>query len=97
VKQSLGYTVGVVIVVDMLMVATMFASPEEHGVLKCRRTKDQGKQPDEPVRLKSAMGEEPVITERHGKSAREKHYKKQYDLKGVQAEKPEINRHGGDR
>ena len=81
----------------MFMMVAVFARPEKYGVLKCGRAEDQGKEPHQPVRLKSPMGEQPVIPGRDGKSARKKHHEKKPDLECVQAEEPEISRHGGDR
>ena len=79
------------------MMAAMFAGPQEHGVLKCCRTENQCEKAHYPVGLESSMGEKPVIPDRDGKSAGKKHHEKEHGLEGVQAEKPEINGHRGDR
>jgi hypothetical protein len=41
-KQALGDTIGVVIVIHMLMMIPMFGSPPEDGTFKGRGSKDDG-------------------------------------------------------
>jgi len=41
VKKSLGYAVGIVRVIDMLVVIAVFAGPNKHGAFECSRAKDQ--------------------------------------------------------
>ena len=41
VKKSLGYAVGIVSVIDMLVVIAMFAGPKKHGVFEGSGAKDQ--------------------------------------------------------
>ena len=81
--------------VNMFMVTAMFAGPEEHRVLKGRRTKDQREKPYDPVGLEAPMREKPVIADRDREAAGKKHHEKEDDLEGIQTEKPEINRDCG--
>lgn len=95
VKKSLADTVRVIIVIDMLVVVAVLACPEQRRVFEGRSAKDQRKQPDDPVCLKSKVREESMIAKRDRKSGREEHHKKQRDLERVDPEEPQINRHGG--
>ena len=82
--------------VNMFMVTAMFAGPEEHRVLKGRRTKYQREKPYDPVGLEAPMREKPVIPDGDGKSAGKEHHEKEYGLEHVQTKKPKINGHCGD-
>jgi hypothetical protein len=79
----------------MFMVTAMFAGPEEHRVLKGRRTKYQREKPYDPVGLEAPMREKPVIPDGDREAAGKKHYQKEDDLEGIQTEKPEISGHCG--
>jgi hypothetical protein len=41
VKKSLGYAVGIVSVIDVLVVIAVFAGPNKHGAFEGRGAKDQ--------------------------------------------------------
>src|SRR5215469_9861195 len=75
VEESFGNAVRVFLVINVLVVSTVFAGPKEHGVLEGPGTKNQCEKPHDPVRLKSQMRVEPVIAERNGKSASAEHHK----------------------
>ena len=60
----------------MFMVVSMFASPEQHRIFEGRGAKNQGEEPYKPMRLKSAVGEEPVVPDRDGKPAGKEHHEK---------------------
>jgi hypothetical protein len=75
----------------MFMVTAMFAGPEEHRVLKGRRTKEEREKPYAPVGLKAPMRKKPVIPDRDREAAGKKHHEKKDNLEGVQTKKPEIS------
>jgi hypothetical protein len=53
VKETLGDTIRIVIVIHMLMVATMFAGPKEYGIFKRPGSENNGKEPHDPMSPKS--------------------------------------------
>lgn len=89
-EESFRDAVGIVVVIDVLVMAAMFARPHEDRVFKSGRAEDEREETHRPGRLKSDVREEPVITEADAESARKKHQKKKRDLKPVDPEMPEI-------
>ena len=52
-KEPFGDTIRIVIVIDVLVVAAMFARPEEYGILKRSGSKNNREEPHNPVSLES--------------------------------------------
>jgi hypothetical protein len=53
VKETFGDTIRIVIVIDVLVVAAMFAGPKEYGMLKRSRSENNCEEPHDPVGLES--------------------------------------------
>jgi hypothetical protein len=97
VKEPLGDAVRVFIVIDMLMVGTVLARPEEHGVFKGAGAEDQREQSHDGVRLESEVRKESMIAKCYRKAARAEHYKEECYLEPIDPEKPDINGHRCER
>ena len=98
-EETFRDAVGIIIVIDVLVMAAMFAGPHENRVLKSGRAKDEGEEPHRPRRLESDVREEPVIAKADAESARQEHQEKKCNLKPVEPEMPEVewNRGEGER
>ena len=97
VKKPFADVVRILLLVDVLMMRSMFAGPEKNGILEGARTKKEGQQSNSPMCLKSAMGVEPMVTESDAKSARDKHREEQRHLEPINPEKVNVNGNSGDR
>jgi hypothetical protein len=53
IKEPFGDTIRIVIVIHMLMVAAMFAGPEEYGILKRSASENNYEEPHNPASLES--------------------------------------------
>jgi hypothetical protein len=51
VKQTFGNTIRIINVIHVLMVAAMFARPEEYGILKRSGSKNNREEPHNPMSL----------------------------------------------
>src|SRR6516225_9976496 len=91
VEESLRHIVRVFLVIDMLVMSAMLASPEQRGVFKGPGAKQQRAEPHHPMRLKGQVRIKPVIAERDGKSGREEHEKEERDLEPVDSKEPDID------
>ena len=91
VKETFGDAIRIFIVIDMFVVSTMFAGPEEGRIFEGSCTENQREEPYRPVRLESEVGEEPMVTDRNGKSARGEHDKEKPDLEPINPEEVEVD------
>lgn len=91
-KETFRDAVGVIVVIDVLVMAAMFARPHENRVLERGGPEDEREEAHRPRRLESDMREKPVIAQADAESACKKHQKKERDLKPVESEMPEIER-----
>ena len=89
-EETFRSAVGIIIVIDVLVMAAMFARPHENRVFKGGRAKDEREKADGPRRLESDVREEPVIAQADAEPAPEEHQEKKRDLKPVEPEMPEI-------
>ena len=94
VEKALGDTVRVIVVIDVFVVAPMFASPQERGVFEGAGPKNQRKQTNRPMRLECQMREKPVITDRYRESARAEHDKEKNNLEEIDPEEIQVGRYG---
>jgi hypothetical protein len=53
IKETLGDTIRIVIMVYMFVVAAMLTGPKKNGTLKCGSAEGDGKEPHDPVSLES--------------------------------------------
>ena len=53
IKETFADTIRIVIMINMLVMAAMFAGPKKNGILKCGCAEDDGKEPHDPVSLES--------------------------------------------
>jgi hypothetical protein len=78
----------------MFVMCAVLARPQQHRVFKSAGAEKKGEKPDGPVRLKSEVGEEPMVPERDDEPARCKHDEKQEHLKRIHTEVDDVS---GDR
>src|ERR1700730_10207207 len=97
VKETFRDAIRIVIVIDMLMMRAVLAGPEERRVFKSSSAEDQRDEPYGPMRLKGEVREQPVITNRNGKSACAKHDKKKSNLEPIDPEEIKVGGHSGQR
>ena len=96
-KEAFGDAIRVFIVIDMLVVGTVFTGPEESRVLKGPCTEDQREKSYDPVRLESQVREESMVADRNGKSARAEHDEEERDLEPIDSEEKKIGGYRGQR
>src|SRR3954462_11172750 len=97
VEKALADVVGIFLVIDVFVMAAMFARPHQDGIFKRSRAEEHHKKSDGPFRAESKMREHPMIPEGDAEAARREEYEKERDLKPIEAEIPEISRHRGER
>jgi hypothetical protein len=97
VKKTLGDAIRIFIVIDMLMMRAVLASPEERRVFKSSSAEDQRNETHDPVCLEGQVREQPVITNRYRKAACAEHDKKKDHLEPIDPEEIEIAGHRGQR
>lgn len=96
-EKTLRNIIGIVVVIDMLMMAAMFAGPHQNRVFESGRAKDESEQPDGPAGTEGEVRKQPVITERNAKTAREKHHEEKRDLKPIETEMVKVKGDRGER
>ena len=89
-EETFRNAVGIIIVIDVLVMAAMFARPHENRVFKSGRAKDEREEPHRPRRLESDVREEPVIAKADAEPATQEHQEEKRDLKPVEPEMPEV-------
>ena len=97
VEKALADVVRIFLVIDVFVMAAMFARPHQHGIFKRSRAEEHDKNSDRPFRAESKMGKHPMIPEGDAEAARREEYEKERDLKPIEAEIPEISRQRGER
>lgn len=97
VEKAFGDAIWVFIVIDVLMMGTMFTGPQESRVLKSPCTKDQREESYEPVRLESQVRKESMVADSDGKSARTEHDEEKRDLEPIDSDEKEVSGYCGQR
>ena len=97
VKETFGDAIRVFVVIDVLVVGTVFAGPEECRVFKSACAEDQREESYDPVRLEGEVRKEPMVTDRNGKSASAEHDEEKHDLEPIDSEETKIGRYRGER
>ena len=97
VKKTFRDIVRIIVMIDMLVMAAMFARPHQDRVFKSGCAKDQREQTDWPAGAESDVREKPMITNRDAEAARQKHDEEKRDLKPIETEMVEVERDGGER
>jgi hypothetical protein len=95
-EEAFRNAVGIIIVIDVLVMAAMFAGPHQNRVFKSGRAKEEGEEPHRPRRLESDVREEPVIAQADAEPARQEHEEKKRNLKPVEPEMPEVEWNRGE-
>ena len=80
--------------IDVLVMAAMFARPHQNRVFKGSRPEDEREEPDRPRGLEGNVRKEPMIAQTDAEPASEEHQEKKRYLKPVEPEMPEVE---GDR
>lgn len=83
--------------IDVLVMAAMFARPHQNRVLKSCRPEDEREEPHGPGSLEGDVRKEPMIAKADAEPASEKHQEKERDLKPVEPEMPEVEWDRGER
>ena len=96
-EKAFGDAIWVFIVIDMLVMGTMFTGPQESRVLKGPCTEDQREESYNPVRLESQVREESMVADRNGKSARTEHDEEKRDLEPIDSDEKEVGGYRGQR
>ena len=96
-KKAFGDTIWIFIVIDVLVVCTMFTGPQESRVLKGPGTEDQCEKSYNPMRLESQVRKESMVADRNGKSGCTEHDEKERDLKPIDSDEIEIGRNRSQR
>ena len=96
VEKALTDVVRIFLVIDVLVMAAMFARPHQNGIFKRSRAEEHDKNSDRQFCAESEMGEQAVIAKRHAEAAGGEETEKERDLEPIEAEIPEVSRHGGD-
>ena len=96
VKETFRDAIRVFVVVDMLMVGTMFAGPEECRVFKSARAEDQREESYAPVCLEGEVRKESMVTDRNGKPASAEHQKEEHHLEPIDSEETKIGGYRGE-
>ena len=86
VEETFRDAVGIIVVIDVLVMAAMFACPHQDRVFKSGRAEDEREEPHRPARLKVDVRKKPVITEPDAESAGDQHDKEKRDLKPIESE-----------
>jgi hypothetical protein len=89
-EETFRDAVGIIIVIDVLVMAAMFARPHENRIFKSGRAEDEREEPHGPRSLESDVREEPVIAKADAESTTQEHQKKKRDLKPVEPEMPDV-------
>jgi hypothetical protein len=93
-EKTARNVIGVVIVVDEFVVATMISRPGERGTFKCRRTEEQGVKFHQRICLEGKVREQAMVAKRDAHACGKGEEKKQSHLKEIQAVLPDIERNG---
>ena len=97
VKESFADVVGIFLVIDVLVMAAMFARPHQDGVFERTRAEEQDDKTDWPFGLERDVGEQAVITERDAEGGHRQKHKEEGEMKPIEPEIPEVKRYCGDR
>ena len=91
VPETLGDVVGIIIVIDVLMMATVIGDPRKRRVLKGSGAENQRHQANRPKRLKRHVGKQPVITERDAEPRRNHEGEEHRELKCINSVMPKVH------
>ena len=94
VEKTFGDVVRVFVVVDMFMMAAVFAGPHQDRIFECRRAENERKQAQEQPCPKSRVRKQPVITKRDAEARRGQQHCEQGDVKPINTKIPKVKRHG---
>ena len=76
-----------------VLVLAVVGAPGQRGILKRRRTEDQGAQFHGPLRLKRAMGEQPMVAQRDAQAGQDVKHHKLRHVKPREPVVPNVSRH----
>jgi hypothetical protein len=87
-EKTFGDVVWVFLVIDMLMMAAMFARPHEDGVFERGRAENYCKEANGQPRAKGRVREESMIAEGNAKARGREHYGRNGEVKPIEAKVP---------
>ena len=94
-EKTLGDIVRVLVVIDMFMMPTMIARPQQDGILEGAGAEDEREQPQRQHGAERHVGKQAVITERDAETSRSQQHCKHGEVKPINTEIPEVKRHRG--
>ena len=97
VEKTFADVVRVFVVIDMFMMPTMFTCPHQHRIFKCTGAEDEREQAQWQHGAESHVREQPVITERDTEAGCGQQQCEQNEVKPINTEIPQIQRHRGQR
>lgn len=96
-EEALGNVVGIIVVIDVLVVAAMLGSPKQGGIFKRCSAKKESRQTHAPVRRKCLMRKQAMIPEGDAHGRGREHEEKQADLEPIDAKLPDVEWDGSER
>src|SRR5262249_61086370 len=88
VKKAFGDVVRVFLVIDMFMVPTMVARPQQHRIFERGRAKDESEKTHRERRAKCRVRKQSMITECDAESGCDQQHHEQGELEPINAEIP---------
>ena len=95
VEKSFVDVVGILVVVNMFMVATVVRRPAQRRAFEGRRAEEERVDFHQRTGLESEMREEPMVAEGDAHCGGNREEPKQRDLEEIQSVVPDVERHGG--
>ena len=95
-EKSFGDIVRILLVIDVFVMAPMFACPHQDRIFKCGRAKNKDEEFYRKPRAKGEVRKQAMIAKGDAKTGGSKQNDKQDYLELIDAEIPEVNRNGGD-
>jgi hypothetical protein len=93
VEKTFADVVRVFVVIDVFMMAAMFARPHENRILERSGAEDQCEQAHGQSGPESHVRKQTVITERDAKSGRARQHCKDGEMEPINPEIPQVERH----
>ena len=95
-EESLGNVVGIFLLIDMLVVPAVVRNPIQRRVFEGTGSEQQCGQPHRSARGKRPVGKQAVVSERNTHAGGQHIKPEKNELKGINAELPEVPRGCGD-
>src|SRR6476620_4260856 len=96
VEKTFGNVVRVLIVIDMFMMPTMIARPQQDGILEGTGAEDEREQPQRQYGAERHVRKQAVITERDAETSRGQQHCEDCEVEPINTEIPQVKRHRGE-